>query len=472
MVDFHFLRVLVAASRLDCIALNPVRSGEAFSAGLSTTIARVKQAGQQTSKTKTALRRIARLFGELLSRDSFPVLSDGAAVWFAGTKNQEKALLPAFARYSGESVWIDADQLNQLSTKGWKYLPLYLPALVVHWLKADRRVKGTFRNSWRHYLRIYGIYVVARRWIHKHSPGCFIISNDHTGRFCTLNKAAQDEGVKTIYIQHACVADHFPPLTFDYAFLDGLDSLTKYGAETRTKIFLTGIAKYDEELNPEVPERHKVLSISRLGVCFNLLDSFDYTVSLLSKLQQEFPNTRIIARLHPGTPPIVSEPVHAFCCEHSIRISNGIDEDSFSFLRNLDVLVCGASSIILEAALVRVPSVAVLPDDSSDVYGFSRNGLCPRASSIEFVAEKVREAHGMNPADLKERAAYYCAGFGDEGRPCSSKLVADLVKAVCRGEEFVNWTRTSTTVYEWTGNDSAGLVEGDVKTTNQPSHPL
>jgi len=62
-----------------------------------------------------------------------------------------------------------------------------------------------------------------------------VVANDHSYPCTTIVKAAQDEGVKTVYIQHASVSDKFPALKFDYALLEGLDSLEKYNLCVRRR---------------------------------------------------------------------------------------------------------------------------------------------------------------------------------------------------------------------------------------------
>lgn len=85
-------------------------------------------------------------------------------------------------------------------------------------------------------------------------PILALVSNDHSFPNRALCSLARVHGVKTAYVQHASVSARFPPLTFDYSFLDGsvsreiyrqLDSNTSIGkALNRPRhVFLTGVAK-------------------------------------------------------------------------------------------------------------------------------------------------------------------------------------------------------------------------------------
>ena len=46
------------------------------------------------------------------------------------------------------------------------------------------------------------------------------VANDHTGPCRSIRLACEQLNIKVAYIQHA-VSSIFPPLEFDYAFLDG-----------------------------------------------------------------------------------------------------------------------------------------------------------------------------------------------------------------------------------------------------------
>ncbi|WP_145388584.1 hypothetical protein [Stieleria neptunia] len=322
--------------------------------------------------------------------------------------------------------------------------------MFVRWLRCDRRLRKTFRESVRIYLRTYGVYIAARYWFKKSKPGCIILSNDHVGTYCALNKAAQDEGVPTVYIQHACVADHFPALKFDYAFLDGRDAFDKYGPSTKTKVFLTGIAKYDHTFRAKDLTRPKDgEQQSSIGICFNLLDDFEYTRTVLSQLRSDFVSREILVRLHPATPPAIFDAVRRLCEDMNLCMSEAAVEDSFAFLERVGILVCGASSIALEAALMGVPSVVYFSSETEDVYGFVKHGLSRHARSLERIAAEIVDLDRQPRSVLAEKAEYFCAGCSRPDRPPSAALAADLISRICDSEEPLGWERTDDGHYEW-----------------------
>src|SRR5699024_9329913 len=106
--------------------------------------------------------------------------------------------------------------------------------------------------------------------------------------------------IPTVYVPHASVTADFPPLSFDYAFLEGQDMLCKYMAAglTQTKIFLLGMARLDDYIfgNDEIDEGTDAV---RLGICANLLDDTDAILTLVDAVLEKLPDTQIEFRAHP-----------------------------------------------------------------------------------------------------------------------------------------------------------------------------
>ncbi|WP_182865753.1 hypothetical protein [Stieleria mannarensis] len=445
------------AAFLDVIELNPVRSQTAFEKGLQKSLESEEEANQSTGRFARMRSRIAKLVRSLTASSVPLALIDSEPAWIAGTKNQENALRPVYRSYPRQSAWIDAATLDLLAVSAAKFSLFYTPVLLLRWLQCNQRIKRTFKKSFRIYLRTYGIYIAGRYWLKKSRPGCVILSNDHVGTYCALNQAAQDEGIPTVYIQHACVAAHFPTLKFDYALLDGRDAFDKYGTSTRTKVFLTGIAKYDHTQRVET-----CLSLSgdgqgsAIGVCFNLLDDFQYTTRMLEQLRSDFAGRKILARLHPATPPSHREAVGQLCADLDICISDSRAEDSFGFLARVGVLVCGASSIVLEAALMGVPSVLHYSSEIGDVYGFVKQGLSRHAKSLDAIAREIDDLDHQPRRVLAEKAEYFCAGCGQADRPAAATLAADLIAHLCQATEPSGWRKTDDSYYEWKAEGEEG----------------
>ena len=64
-------------------------------------------------------------------------------------------------------------------------------------------------------------YEQASSFFRKKPIRVLLIGNDHVSLFRAVILAAKENAIKTIYIPHASVGPHFPPLDFDFALLEG-----------------------------------------------------------------------------------------------------------------------------------------------------------------------------------------------------------------------------------------------------------
>lgn len=156
-------------------------------------------------------------------------------IFLALTNNQYTAFEKIINKYSQDEIIIIKDYK---STKNnfpyfWAFLIslCFIPWLIKKYYLSDKRVRGTFAYALDMYLLGYGVYFISRLLFNFYGkPKAMVFSNDHTTLPRAFLKAAQDEGIKTIYLQHASVSKKipFPPLEFDYALLEGHDALEKY----------------------------------------------------------------------------------------------------------------------------------------------------------------------------------------------------------------------------------------------------
>ena len=123
--------------------------------------------------------------------------------------------------------------------------------------------------------------------------------NDHTPYNVMLTKMAQNMGVKTVYIQHAPIGYHFPPLHNDFNVLFSQDSLEKYEHIENQKI---PQEKYylscDLRLYPVRNGGEKTHSDERgVLICINKLDDLKKVQATYDKLMES--NYNVILRPHP-----------------------------------------------------------------------------------------------------------------------------------------------------------------------------
>jgi hypothetical protein len=278
----------------------------------------------------------------------------------------------------------------------------------------------------------YGNYIVYRRFFQKHPKvKALVVANDHSYPCTTIVKAAQDEGVLTVYIQHASVSEKFPPLTMDYALLEGCDSLEKYNlcGRSETRVFLIGMPKLDAY----IPMVNKHEKLRRLGICSNSLDEFSRVDALLKHVRSHFSDLSIVFRPHPGD---VCQEWYDMCSRYFLRYSDPKEEASLDFLSTVDVIIVGDSSIALEAALLNVyPVYFDYNTTSRDYYKFIKNGLIERhTSNYDDVVKWISEFKMKKP-DIRMKTRRYCATVNTIYDGKSAEIAAALINDLCKYNE-------------------------------------
>lgn len=427
-------KLLIEAFRIDVLNVNVVCSDEAFSRGYlgSLETAGMLRSGSALGYAIDSFRFIgAGVKGALSIARLSKKIQGGQVCFVAMTSNHRASMCPVFDETSADKHFIDPKVLrSQIQLASLVSLP-FLPVMLYRCWKASAYVRENFASSFTTYWRTYGLYLVSHWWIGRNRPACLVLSNDHVGSHRIWNTVAIEQGIPTVYIQHACVADHFPSLDFSYALLDGMDAAKKYlNKPTDCTVFLIGITKYESRDSAIVSKPGSRL---RLGISFNMLDSFEQIDSVLSTIKGSLPEASVSVRLHPRSPKNVILEVQRICSELSVNLSDAPSESSFDFLGRVDVHVSGASGIVLDAAMLGVPSVVLFSELNHDVYGFVKGGLCLEAFAIDDLPGQIE--HAITHRDsLSERVAEYCEGFGMPGFPQSKSLAARLIDEITTSE--------------------------------------
>lgn len=349
--------------------------------------------------------------------------------FFGLTHNQRASLSPVVDEMNAyridSAALFSSTDIQPIIKKSSLWALPYLVPLLIRMVKEKGYRKRSFRWAFDDYWRAYGLYVAFRLWLGKHQPETVVVSNDHSLVPCVLNKAAQDEGIPTFYIQHACVTEKFPPLKVDFALLEGADAMEKYAAvsDGSTKIQLIGIPKFDafSKLTNHSDRCHSI------GICFSLADNLDRCVELLEGLAG-FKDLQTIVRPHMGMSDKAKNKFVELCQRYGFDYSKHQDEHSFDFLQRIDVLVSGTSAIALEAVLLNVTSLNyVLNPESPDWYGFIKNGLTRSTDSIEEIRAWISELLVHRP-NVIAQAKKYCASIDTDYHGRSSMVAGDIIR--------------------------------------------
>lgn len=256
-----------------------------------------------------------------------------------------------------------------------------------------------------------------------------IVSNDHFPIIRSFIEQARVHGVRTVYSQHASVSEYFPPLVFDYSFLDGEESFLKYKSISpiEGKVFLVGSPRFD------VITQLKRQKSDLIGIAFNKLDDNKKILTLIMKLKENgFQN--IVVRPHPQQDK--NDPDWSMFTNIGCEISHPLQENPFMFISRLSFLIAGASSIHLEAALLRIPSVIYnmqtnIGNINLDYYGYAKMGLAPIVSSAEEIVSNIQNGHLPSINIIR----YYNAAYGTKYDGKSATLAAQVIDAYLEGKE-------------------------------------
>lgn len=278
------------------------------------------------------------------------------------------------------------------------FYDLLFPFFLYKYLKHTKNKYA--KTYWDYSFNVVGLYEESVRWLNDKQPKAVLFSNDHTVEQRAMLNAAKKLNIPTIYIQHACVTEAFPPLNFDLSLLDGEDSLRKYRtiSSIRGDVKKVGNAKAAKYLS----KRNHSSTINTIGVCCNIMDSLDTFCEAIDFLVSEFPAIKIIIRLHPADN-------RSLEFSEKIEVSESKKENAFEFLQKVDCMIAGNSSIHLEAILLNVMAIYYRFDSNEDMYdyyGFVKNGLLEEADNLNEINNIISKYRWKRPP-VYHRAKFY-----------------------------------------------------------------
>ena len=274
------------------------------------------------------------------------------------------------------------------------------------------------------YWNSYGYYVLCRLYLRTYKPRALLVSNDHSLRIRTVVLAARDASVPTVYIQHAAISNTLPPLMFDYAFLEGSNSLKQClkNGETNTEIYVSGIPRMDFTAKNSRTRK----TIERLGVAVSFFDDLLTAKELCQRLKSRFLDKRLILRPHPGLGQHFDN-LRTFCCDLGIEFSDPEKESATDYLCRLDVLIAGESNIHLEATLQNILSLYFpLGGERRDHYGFLDSKMVHECKTVDQVVAQIDQAEGAYP-NVRSRAQGFCATVNTRWDGHSTELIAETL---------------------------------------------
>lgn len=348
------------------------------------------------------------------------------------TINQREALKGIISNLGSQATTLSYLPENQTESPPdiyFKSLALKYKYHLIYWFFTLKgRDADVFKKRFYKYYNILGVYHHLLQKLKK-SPSLklYIGSNDHSGLSQAGFIAAKKAGIPSLYIQHASVSDKFPPLTMDYALLEGEDAKQKYlaaGTNPTTRIHLVGTLKYDPYLNSEkldIPGR-------LIAVCVGALAcDYDQNFNLCSQLEKE--NKPFCIRFHPAVQPDIRKRF----TDRNWNISYPDKELALDFILRCHTIISGDSNILLEAIILKRRPVYFASDGIGlDYYGFLKNGI---VDTVHYRYEHVIESLSQ-PFDLEThrgRAKHYHDPLYTEYEGRSTELAMKYINEIVFG---------------------------------------
>ena len=300
-----------------------------------------------------------RLFSPLYKKTSVR----GADILFFGrTLNNQRTFDPILNSIKHSAYNLDNDA-DPLLSSYMLYSVLGAPFLLLLYIKSDKEHRRIIRANKMAYLLTYGKLISTRKILKRVKPQVLVLANDHSPiNRCFLWNAIR-LGVKTVYTQHASVSNEFPPLTFDYSFLDGQVSFDSYGRHSKKNslIFLSGPCRFDYMKEYLKGDRQYV------GLSINEMDDFDVVKNLCLLLKTKG-CSKVKVRPHPS----MGQWHYDWFSSNGIVFSTPSNESPGEYLSTLKLQISNVSGIHLDAIILKTPSVLyqLSVDPIADVFHF------------------------------------------------------------------------------------------------------
>lgn len=362
----------------------------------------------------------------------------------AWTFNQSVAMEPVYKALLNANLIYEPDYKSNSSGISFLLASLLgLPfgfRMVALYCKSSDYQKRALKYCMHEYWLSMGYFLSSHSWLYANRPKLVVVSNDHAMYPRMAALAARQQHVPVAYIQHASVTEMWPPLSFDYALLEGLDALHKYmkTGRTDTLVFLVGSPKMDTLSR----NYNKSQKISTLMMCISNNDVLDRVEELLRAIRNEFSQMNLILRPHPADTPRWEKWEAITASNHAV-ISDSRTMAINESLAKADAVIAGDSSVLLEAALANVyPVYYDFNETCQDFYGYVKNGLVDAFSCASSLNTHLQSVENSKPY-VRHRAKYYCHTINTPFDGRSAGLAASLLNQLseeCDPEEK-GWAR-------------------------------
>jgi hypothetical protein len=385
-------------------------------------------------------------------------------LFYAGTKNQIKSLIPTVVAMYDKGVEcvaffesrIACEEADSIACRSFvAFCPsvilvaLYLFLVKAPFLYGRLRSSGNsvgIKKFFHCFCEAYAYIPYFIKLLDIIKPNFVIQSNDHNVANRCLRLVAEMQEIKTVYMQHASVTNLFPPLEFNYAFLDGEVALEEYIAcqsgrtsghrkstiSSNVMIFLSGQKKSIATSGPHDKD-------FCVGIGVNMMDEFDHLESLLNVFERKGVNC--VVRTHPSQSVAFLSKLESYISQRKlVRLSDGKESSLSEFFGQCSILIAANTSLHLEAAIAGLQTYYYEFSEttqSPDYYGFVNSGLSAKLSTnidlmtIEEVMDLSASVEGRTNAIRR-----FSDSFGTQWQNREGELVADSLIRLISGRSL------------------------------------
>lgn len=229
---------------------------------------------------------------------------------------------------------------------------------------------------------VAGSSFVLKKYIERVRPDIIVLANDHSPFARAIFHTATELGVLTAYIPHAPVSKEFPPLSMDYAFLDGEVQLDLY-KKGECKFEVVGAIRY-ENVVKEAVDYHQN---GNVVVCFNKLNSLTFADNLLAQLTKLdwMAGREIFIRTHPADKNRVIK-FNRIAAKYGAIMqdsSKPISQNS-----GIGIMFAGISGVLIDGLMLGLRLVSLKSWYHLDYYEVARHRCIELYDDIKSVPEK------------------------------------------------------------------------------------
>lgn len=265
---------------------------------------------------------------------------------------------------------------------------------------------------------VFNFNDTLRTLFKENKPKAIIFSNDHYFLNRLLLNESKKHKITSIYIAHASVSDYFPPLEFDHSFLFGqamLDIYKRIG-DINGETYLVGNPRSDDFIDL----RKKSRDTNVIGIGINSLDNPDLVKITIKKLLERYKNINIVVRFHPAQKP------YKITNSSRVKYTSAQNEDLKMFLRRISVLICGNSSLILDAAISGVRAIQFHHEihPMKDYYGFIKNDIAKLCCNHD---ELFKMINNFSSLEYLKNTKYFEESIGSNYEGSVKKKIGEKI---------------------------------------------